>query len=334
MQDRGPAELGEGADRLRAARDQHVGGSGHEACATQTRLAARAPRERGQIGIGRDAAQVEDDCRRGQLGQRGDGEPRCGALPCLPQVRQARALSQGACERGGIASGGRTGLPEDGQQQRVGTVVAEQEHRDAVGDAKAPREERAVALLELQQPCVDQRRTRQETRARRGAGQRDARELEREPDARAPAADVIVQVPVERLEACVQIGCERHDQQVDVGRHQAERPLHVPQPKRLALRLGGIGAGLDLRREGERLLVEGRRRLAAREQPIDVGLADVQPPEAVVRVLIPGAAQRHRGAHAPLEHRQAAAQVVERALIQGCHEAGWCGRAASRILPG
>ena len=192
------------------------------------------------------------------------------------------------------------------------------------GTRRPAREERALGLLDLDEPGVDERGARLQTGPRGRSGQRHACKLQREPDARAPAAHVVVQVAVQRLEPGVEIGRERDQQQLDVRGHELERALDVAQAHPVARGLRLVGARLDVRDEGERLVVGRLRGLAApAQQPVDIGLAQVQAAEAVVGRLVRRTTQGDGLAHAPLEHGQPASQVVQ---------GGIAGHRASRTL--
>ena len=123
-------------------------------------------------------------------------------------------------------------------------------------------------------------------RGRRRASGRAA-QPEGEPDARAAAGDVVVEVAVEALEAGVDVGRHRHQQQLDVEGVQAER---ARERRRARSRPGSAASAVALR--GLAQLAGGRRSAARRtqrsrarslaQQLVDRRLAQVEPEERVV----------------------------------------------------
>jgi hypothetical protein len=227
VQDRGRRELGERAHGRRPALEQRVDRPADAPGVAQQRLAPGDARERRDRLLGREPPQIERERGCAELADRGQRQPGRRAVARLAQVREPRARAQRAGERNGIAAGRGPAAAEQRQQGRVRPIVAEQEHRHAVGHAQAARQEGAIGILDLDQARVDQRRAWLQAGACGRARRYRPRKLEREPDARPPARDVVVQVAVERLEACIQVGGERDEQQLEVGRDEPEDALEM-----------------------------------------------------------------------------------------------------------
>ena len=104
---------------------------------------------------------------------------------------------------------------------------------------------------------------------RGGRRERGAGELEGQPDARSPPGDVVVEVAVEPLEACVEVGRQRHEQEFDVDGLEPEVPRQAAQPQFVPGRGGLVGGRLDAARAARRPRAR-RRACAAGEQPVDV----------------------------------------------------------------
>ena len=124
-----------------------------------------------------------------------------------------RARTSGS--NGGSAVG--VDVDEHERQRGVGLVAAEHVRRDAIGHPQGAGEERPVRVVDLDQPAADERGRR----ARGGAGRRrsaamHAGQAERQPDADPPAGHVVVEVAVVALEAIVDVGRHRRQQQLDV----------------------------------------------------------------------------------------------------------------------
>ena len=191
--------------------DEHVERPGDETRAPQARLAARAARDRGDVGIGGEARRSSD--------RRPGAESSASAATASPAAEPSRAsrryasarpAPQCARERGRVAAGGRP-------RTRRARAAAARRGRSSPSryivtrsGTRRPRVRNGRSVSSIStRPGVDQRRAGLQAGARWPPGQRHAGELEREPDARAAAADVVVQVAVERLEARVEVGRER-----------------------------------------------------------------------------------------------------------------------------
>lgn len=92
--------------------------------------------------------------------------------------------------------------------------------RDPVRDAQGPRERGAVRVLDEQQVPERQWGERAEAVPVGPGPARAGRQLERETERRAAARDVIVEVPVQALEARIQVRREPHGrrQLLDIDR--------------------------------------------------------------------------------------------------------------------
>ena len=86
------------------------------------------------------------------------------------------------------------------------------------GTRRARAEERTVLVLDDHQPALDQRGGGTEAAAAAAGRPQRAAQLEGQPDAGPAAGDVVVQVPVEALEPGVEVGRQRHQQELGVER--------------------------------------------------------------------------------------------------------------------
>ena len=178
-----------------------------------------------------------------------------------------------------------------------GRVVAEQVGGDPVGHAQRAGQERPVGVLD------DQRgRRRRAGRPGRAAsapcrGRPRARGRRRQsssarPGARPAARDVVVEVAVEALEARLEVGRQGDEEQLDV---EAVRPKPRARRRRRMVAPASSAASaqrLEVGRGRVRLPSGGGATGAAGggpvEQAVDLGLRDVQAPEAVGRVGVVG----------------------------------------------
>jgi hypothetical protein len=120
-----------------------------------------------------------------------------------------------------------------------------------------------------------------------------------------------VEVPVEPLEACVDVRRERHEQQLDVDRREPEGACEAAQAHVVAALLGLVGRALDLREELRAGLCGGVP-LVSGEQPLDVVLREIEAAERVVRVRVSGAARGHGGTHTRLDDPESSEEMRER----------------------
>ncbi len=192
--------------------------------------------------------------------------------------------------------------------------------RDPVGDPQGAGEEGALRLLDLDQAAGDERAAATEAPPGGRVGRGGAAQLERQADLGAAAGDVVVEVGIEALEARVQVGRERDQQQVEVERVEAEAARQPAQAQFGAGPLGAPGGHLD---RGGRRGRDGRRaRRSGVEQPVDLLVGEVEAAEGVVGTGVGLAAQRHRGPHRRLHQRQPPAQVDQAGLGPVAVQAG------------
>ena len=88
--------------------------------------------------------------------------------------------------------------------------------RHPVGDAQRPAQEGTVGFLDDEQSAGAQRRLRGQPGAGVRVGGGQSAQPQGQPDGGAAAADVVVEVAVELLEAVVQVRDERDEQEYGV----------------------------------------------------------------------------------------------------------------------
>ncbi len=343
-QDHRHGQLGQRPHRLGAARGQRLHRAGHQPASRQPRLPRGRRGDDGHVQRRIEPVQVEH--QRGPSGhrQRGRSQRRARAPRPLPHVRQRRPTRQHPSQPGGSGAGAARlascrRVDQDAGQQGVRAVVAQQVGGDPVGHAQGPGQQRPLRVLDLHQATGDQRAGAAEALVRRGAGRRDQTKLQCQPDARPPAADVVVQVSVEALEARVDVRRQRHQQQLHVDRLQPEAAGQFPQPHRLPPPVRPVRGRLDLGepRGGQRV---GRRRLAQAQQPGDLLLGQVEPAEGIVGIGVVRAAVRDQRPHPGLHHLQPPEQVRDAGPVHfSARECGrscqaWSGHRQQRPPPG
>ena len=229
-----------------------------------TRPAARRPASRdaaaaivARLVARPQARQVELDDRATQAVERGPRERVAGRSRPLPEVDQRHVPGDRPGEDVDVADLGRDRVDAEGLDRRVRRVVAEEMGGDPVRDPQRPRQERPIGVLDDDQPAGDERAQRPQARpAWPGAGTRPgAAQLERQPGARPPPRDVVVEVAVEPLEPRIEVRSERDEEQLDVVRVQPERSREPAQPEVRAGALGGVSVAFHRRER------RGRRRV-------------------------------------------------------------------------
>ena len=178
--------------------------------------------------------------------------------------------------------GRRDRVDEHEIEQRVGLVAAEDVGGDPVRHAQRPGEERPVRLLHLQERRRDERAAGLEALPSGGARRLDATETEGQADADAPAGHVVVEVAVVALEAVVDVGRHRREQDVEIERVEAAAGGEGAHPELGATGAGSVGLLLDRGR-----LLGGHGTVdpdpVVAQQLVDPLVAEVEPEERVVR---------------------------------------------------
>ena len=251
----------------------------------------RLPRGQGGdvdgVGLGRSPAEVEGEGPAPAVAERRDAGRRAGDVLRLADVDEPDPRVERARDRGGEVAVVRVGVMGDPGEAGVDGVVAEQVCRHAVGHPEPPGEEGTLRVLDPDQAVADERPGRGEPRAGvRGQARRPG-QLEGQPDRGAAPGDVVVEVAVEPLEAAVEVREERDEEQVDVEVGQPRIGGHPPEPDRPPPLLGPVGVRLDLAQAGRDGGGDGVPTL---EEALDDLVADVQPPERVVRGRVSRAA--------------------------------------------
>ncbi len=185
------------------------------------------------------------------------------------------------------------------------------------------------------EPAVDERSAAGQPAARSGDGRGAAGKLEREPDARAAARDVVVQVAVEPLEPGVEVGGEGDQQQLDVERLELEGPgeraqaqVRRPRPRprrRRAPPRAACPPPAPTGRASPRARADARRDpRRGRGRGTDRRDSGRTPRRA-----------RDRGAHPGLDHAEPAEQMRERRVSALSHAATGCrgSRSGARARP-
>ncbi len=191
---------------------------------------------------------------------------------------------------------------------RIGLVRAEQVGRHPVGHPQRPGQERAVELLELDQSARPQGAPLIQPVAAVPVGGEDAGQPESEPDAHPAAGDVVVEVAVVALEAVVDVGRHRRQEQLDVEVIELEALGELAQAEPGAARLGGIGRRfhVDPPLAGD---VLGHPHPLVAEQGVDLLVAQVEAEERVLRRAVDGAASTDNRRHPQPDDVQPAEQV-------------------------
>lgn len=184
----------------------------------------------------------------GQRGraERGGGAGDAVALALLAQVDRGRAGREAFGEpfhQRVVRCGRPAERPDLAGERGVGGVIADEVGGDPVRYPQRPAEEGAFALLDHDQAERGQRCRRVEAGAALGAVRGHPAQVEREADGRPAAADVVVEVAVERFEGAVEVGGEHGEQDAGVQRGQAEPGGELVQP---------VAVGPDAERVAER----------------------------------------------------------------------------------
>jgi hypothetical protein len=184
---------------------------------------------------------------------------------------------------------------------RVGNVAAEQVRRYAVGHTQGARQDRSFALFKQHQVLVDQRSAGGKPAAGVCPARGESAQFEPEANAGASARHIILQIPVEPLETGVDVGRHGNQQQLDVDLIETEIARQAAQSQIGPLLFGGIGGGFDFlaRCRRRRVGCSGCRPVG--QQPIDVGLRNVEPTKPVIGFRIGCATSSDRSPDACLD---------------------------------
>ncbi len=315
----GDGQVGDPPDDVRGDLGEGLDGSGDERPAAEQHLPGDETERLEVVRPGREPGEVDDDRTAPRPAGRGRGHRRPGEPGDVAQVDEPHAgvEAPGEGPRGGAVE--RRGRREQVVDRGVRAVVAEQVRGDPVGHPQGPGEEGPVVLLDGEQPVPAQRPGRRDPGPRRGRGRRDAAHREREAHRGPAPGHVVVEVAVEPLEAGVEVGGERDEEQFDVELGEPGGALQPAQPGAPA---GGLGGGLGRLGGGGSGPVGVRLAGGWREEPVDVLLGQVQPAERVVRGRVLGPAELHEGPHPVLDEGEPGGQVRRLGLRGGRRRRG------------
>ena len=236
---------GQPADRIDMRLGEHIERPGDEEATSEAGLADRGGDDVVDVRRRRHAREVDDDGRHTGCMGRVDGEVDGSRLPVV-DVHEGVGVGDGTRHRGGDRLVGRRDIDQHWLQDCVRRVGTEHVGRHAIGDAERPGEERSLRFLHVEQAGCDEAATLLDAspagRARRG----DAAQSERQPDADAAAGDVVVEVAVVALEAVVDVGRHRREEDAEVELVEVEARGSGAQPERGARGCGLVGHALDL----------------------------------------------------------------------------------------
>ena len=124
-----------------------------------------------------------------------------------------------------------------------------------------------------------------------------------------------MQVPVQLLEASVDVGQHRHQEDLDIERRQTEGLLQAPETEIGARGLCLVGPLLGQPHELARVMdVEAELTPAAVEQVVGVLVGDIEAPETVVGIRV-GLTEPQHGLRDPLFDRlQAGVEMLRRRI--------------------
>ena len=264
---------------------------------------------------------VEIECQRGttDLLKRTRGETGAGCSRPLTNVREFRPLlAHPAHQRRCLLRHGVHALIGQARDQRVRHVAAEEMGGNAIRHPQRAGQYRTLGFLDEHQALIHQRRAGREPASGVGAARRQSAQLDAETNARPTAGDVVLQVAVQPLEAQVDIGRHRDQQQLDVDLLEPEGPRQAAQPKISAVALSGIGGRFDLLTGFGRPGIGRQWPSLLREQSIDVRLGDIQPAKAIIRFRIRRPAPCHRRSNPRLDQLEPPQNMNHRRVGDRC----------------
>ena len=248
----------ESANRWQTFREQHLHRAGDNTRAGQARLTRCEGRDHRRIIIRAQSLEVQRESGTADLRESARSQRRAGGAGSLVNVGKSAPtlpFSRGRGVWGGVAHPadelrrlfGRRLLPLVRKRchHRVADVAPEQVRRHTVGDPNRSCQYWPFALFDQHQVLVDERRAGGESAAGVGAARGQPAQLEAQSDAGPPAGNVVLQISIESLEAGVNIGRHRNQQQLDVDLIQAEVASQAAQAQIGPFLLGGVRRGFD-----------------------------------------------------------------------------------------